>query len=89
VSKGCIRLYNQDVADLYPRVNVGAKVTVTWNKFTTTASASPTASPAASQGGGGGGGLFDLFADEDDEPVQKAPRKRTPRSKAAKSASVE
>jgi hypothetical protein len=33
VSKGCIRMYNQDVLDLYPRVNVGAKVTVTWQKF--------------------------------------------------------
>jgi lipoprotein-anchoring transpeptidase ErfK/SrfK len=93
VSKGCIRLYNQDVADLYPRVNVGAKVTVTWDKFTTTASASRPSnspSPAASQdgGGGGGGGFFDLFND-DDEPVQKAPPRRSPRSKAAKSASVE
>ena len=27
VSKGCIRMYNQDVLDLYPRVSVGAKVT--------------------------------------------------------------
>jgi lipoprotein-anchoring transpeptidase ErfK/SrfK len=35
VSKGCVRMYNQDVLDLYPRVNVGAKVTVTWNKFPT------------------------------------------------------
>ena len=88
VSKGCIRLYNQDVADLYPRVSIGTKVTVTWDKFTTTASASqPVNSPAASQGGGGGG-LFDLFNDDDDEPVQKAPPKRT-RSKTAKSASVE
>ena len=34
-SKGCIRLYNQDVLDLYPRVNVGAKVTVTYQTFTT------------------------------------------------------
>jgi lipoprotein-anchoring transpeptidase ErfK/SrfK len=33
VSKGCIRMYNQDVLDLYPRVKVGAKVTVTWNAF--------------------------------------------------------
>ena len=88
VSKGCIRLYNQDVADLYPRVNVGAKVTVTWDRFTTTASASrPATSPAASQGGGGGT-FFDLFNDDDDEPVQKAPPRRS-RSKAAKSASVE
>jgi lipoprotein-anchoring transpeptidase ErfK/SrfK len=35
VSKGCVRMYNQDVMDLYPRVNVGAKVTVTWQKFPT------------------------------------------------------
>ena len=33
VSKGCIRLYNKDVLDLYPRVPVGAVVTVTWQKF--------------------------------------------------------
>src|SRR6476659_2806424 len=34
VSKGCIRMYNQDVLDLYPRVAIGAKVTVTWQRFT-------------------------------------------------------
>lgn len=33
VSKGCIRMYNEDVLDLYPRVPVGAKVTVTWKRF--------------------------------------------------------
>ena len=33
VSKGCIRMYNQDVQDLYPRATVGAKVTVTYNRF--------------------------------------------------------
>jgi lipoprotein-anchoring transpeptidase ErfK/SrfK len=33
VSKGCIRLYNQDVLDLYARAQVGAKVTVTWQHF--------------------------------------------------------
>ena len=33
VSKGCIRMYNQDVLDLYPRASVGAKVTVTYNRF--------------------------------------------------------
>lgn len=32
-SKGCIRMYNEDVLDLYPRVPVGTKVTVTWQKF--------------------------------------------------------
>jgi lipoprotein-anchoring transpeptidase ErfK/SrfK len=40
VSKGCIRLYNADVLDLYPRVNVGAKVTVTWSHFQSVASTS-------------------------------------------------
>lgn len=35
VSKGCIRLYNKDVLDLYPRVAVGASVLVTWQKFKT------------------------------------------------------
>lgn len=34
VSKGCIRMYNEDVLDLYPRVPVGTKVTVTWQHFT-------------------------------------------------------
>jgi lipoprotein-anchoring transpeptidase ErfK/SrfK len=33
VSKGCIRMYNQDVLDLYPRVSLGATVTVTWDRF--------------------------------------------------------
>lgn len=33
VSKGCIRLYNEDVLDLYPRVPTGTRVTVTWRRF--------------------------------------------------------
>lgn len=37
VSKGCIRMYNQDVLDLYPRVHIGARVTVTWQRFGTEA----------------------------------------------------
>lgn len=32
-SKGCIRMYNEDVLDLYPRVPVGTRVTVTWQRF--------------------------------------------------------
>jgi lipoprotein-anchoring transpeptidase ErfK/SrfK len=35
VSKGCIRMFNEDVLDLYPRVPVGMKVTVTWQRFGT------------------------------------------------------
>jgi len=34
VSKGCIRMYNADVLDLYPRVALGTRVTVTWQRFT-------------------------------------------------------
>ncbi len=30
VSKGCIRMFNHDVADLYQRVPVGTRVTVIW-----------------------------------------------------------
>lgn len=33
VSKGCIRMHNEDVEDLYGRVHVGARVTVTWSHF--------------------------------------------------------
>ena len=40
VSKGCIRMYNQDVLDLYPRVNVGTKVVVTYQSFGNVASSS-------------------------------------------------
>ncbi len=36
VSHGCIRMYNRDVADLYHRAKVGAKVTVTWSSFNKT-----------------------------------------------------
>ncbi len=33
VSKGCIRMYNKDVVDLYNRVSIGSKVTVTWQSY--------------------------------------------------------
>lgn len=35
VSKGCIRMHNSDVIDLYNRARVGAKVIVTWKRFRT------------------------------------------------------
>jgi lipoprotein-anchoring transpeptidase ErfK/SrfK len=46
VSKGCVRMYNQDVLDLYPRVNTGAKVTVTWQTFRAVASVSAAPTPS-------------------------------------------
>jgi lipoprotein-anchoring transpeptidase ErfK/SrfK len=75
VSKGCIRMYNQDVLDLYPRANVGAKVTVTWNRFDGGA--------ATSSSGSGGGGFFSIFGN-DDPPTEK-PRPRPARDKSASS----
>lgn len=33
VSKGCIRMLNDDVVDLYERARVGTRVTVTWSRF--------------------------------------------------------
>ena len=33
VSKGCIRMFNQDVIELYPRIPVGTQVTVTYQSF--------------------------------------------------------
>jgi lipoprotein-anchoring transpeptidase ErfK/SrfK len=33
VSKGCIRMYNRDVVDLYARAAIGARVTVTWQRY--------------------------------------------------------
>jgi lipoprotein-anchoring transpeptidase ErfK/SrfK len=35
-SSGCIRMYNEDVLDLYPRVPVGTRVRVTWERFKNT-----------------------------------------------------
>ncbi|CAA2137520.1 L,D-transpeptidase [Hyphomicrobium sp. ghe19] len=35
VSAGCIRMTNEDVLDLYPRVPMGTRVTVTWQQFST------------------------------------------------------
>jgi len=88
VSKGCIRLYNQDVLDLYPRVNVGAKVTVTYQTFTTrgaVASRTPVPSKGMVNPQPSGSSFF-LFGD--DQPSAKAQRKRASRSKA-KSAAVD
>jgi lipoprotein-anchoring transpeptidase ErfK/SrfK len=55
VSKGCIRMFNEDVLDLYPRVPVGTVVTVTWERFKTgpamasESETSPAAPPAKSR----------------------------------------
>jgi lipoprotein-anchoring transpeptidase ErfK/SrfK len=87
VSKGCIRLYNQDVLDLYPRVNVGTKVTVTYQTFTTSGAAiASKAPPVPSKGMTGppsnGSSPFALFDDDYDDPPPVKVRPRTTKSKA-------
>jgi lipoprotein-anchoring transpeptidase ErfK/SrfK len=72
VSKGCIRMYNQDVLDLYPRASVGAKVMVTWQKFNAVASA-----------GGGGSSWFGGNDDEATErPATRSAVKKVSRTQA-------
>jgi hypothetical protein len=48
VSSGCIRLTNEDVADLYHRVKVGTRVVVLPGKPPATASAAPARQPVPS-----------------------------------------
>ena len=87
VSHGCIRMINEDVLDLYPRVQVGTRVTVTWQRFSTTAVASNEyssagSSSASSSGGANGrpdaGSIGSLFFWDNDQtpppPVQ--PKKK-------------
>jgi hypothetical protein len=80
-SAGCIRLYNEDVLDLYPRVKIGTKVTVTYQTFTKSGAVSAVAAPSM--------GFSSLFGGGDDE-TPKAQAKRPPsraKAKGDKSAS--
>jgi len=47
VSHGCIRMTNNDVLDLYPRVPIGMRVTVTWQHFSTKVTAGNSYSSSA------------------------------------------
>lgn len=55
VSHGCVRMLNDDVADLYERVPVGSKIVVTWNKYST-------GNPSYASYGNGGGATNANFA---------------------------
>ena len=79
VSKGCIRMFNEDVLDLYPRVPVGTKVIVTWDKFKTGAAQAETAaSSASSSKSSSGSGSFNLFGYSDDEASPRLRRRTKP-----------
>lgn len=77
VSKGCIRLYNQDVLDLYPRVNVGTKVTVTYQTFTTSGAPSGAVSSLSYTGPNSVGDF--MFGGDD--PAPPPPRRHVQRTK--------
>jgi hypothetical protein len=86
VSHGCIRMTNDDVLDLYPRVPVGMRVTVTWQHFSTkvtaassyssssTASALPSSSASQRPSDGSLGSLF--FWDNDSAPAAAPAKKK-------------
>ena len=78
VSKGCIRMYNQDVEDLYPRASIGAKVLVTWNRFDGVATSSSGGSSSS-----GPSSIFNFF--NNDDPPPEKPRPRPARAKSASS----
>jgi hypothetical protein len=86
VSHGCIRMTNDDVLDLYPRVPVGMRVTVTWQHFSTkvtaassyssssTVSALPSSSASQRPSDGSLGSLF--FWDNDSAPAAAPAKKK-------------
>jgi lipoprotein-anchoring transpeptidase ErfK/SrfK len=49
VSKGCIRMHNNHVAELYNRVRVGTKVVSTWKRFKTQAVSGGGSAPSSSK----------------------------------------
>jgi hypothetical protein len=82
-SKGCIRLYNEDVLDLYPRVRLGAKVTVTYQTFTTSGVISTAKSLPSSSSK-----FLDLFGNDDEPKAKRPPRAKAKGPSSDKSAST-
>lgn len=81
VSKGCVRMLNEDVLDLYPRVPVGARVLVTWQRFNaSTIASSPSSSKSSAS----------FFDSEPTQPnVRRVTRSNYRSSVQQKSAAVE
>jgi len=82
-------MYNQDVLDLYPRVNVGAKVTVTYQSFANVAGGGPLISGSSSSSSSGGSFFDDLFgASSSSSPPPEKPRRKVSRAKSASNTKV-
>lgn len=82
VSKGCIRMYNKDVIDLYDRVPTGTRVTVTWNRYQGGAVASSSnpapASSSAQQASDYNAFTFPWFDSQQAGPPHRAQRTKQP-----------
>ena len=91
VSKGCIRMYEEDVKYLYDRVPMGTRVTVTWQRFGGgDAIAAAPASPRAAASSSSSGDFWSFFDDEP-APVRKArpaPPRRPSASRSSSATSV-
>ncbi|MBS0232716.1 MAG: L,D-transpeptidase family protein [Proteobacteria bacterium] len=72
VSHGCIRMTNEDVLDLYPRIPVGTRVTVTWQQFKTQTISD--------------GGDIPRYTDKDSNPRAAAAPSKNSQSASAESA---
>lgn len=71
VSHGCIRMTNEDVLDLYPRIPVGTRVTVTWQQFKTQTISD--------------GGNLERYTDKDSNPKAAASAPASPPQQTASS----
>jgi lipoprotein-anchoring transpeptidase ErfK/SrfK len=85
-SKGCIRLFNQDVLDLYPRVNVGTKVTVTYQTYTTSGVPQDAVSSLSSTTQKGLGTF--LFGGDEAPPVPSRPMRAKTKGAASSKGSA-
>ncbi len=81
VSKGCIRMYNKDVIDLYDRVPTGTRVTVTWASYLGGPAVASRSAPAAQPSTSSSGNTFSAFTFPWFDSAQAAPRPRADRAK--------
>jgi hypothetical protein len=76
-------MYNEDVLDLYPRANVGTKVTVTYRSFSGVATSGGAPSSSGGASSSGGGFFNSLFGIDEPPPERPRPRRSVPAKSAA------
>jgi lipoprotein-anchoring transpeptidase ErfK/SrfK len=88
VSKGCIRMYEEDVKYLYDRVPLGTRVTVTWQRFNTGDAIATAPSSTSSSSSSSSGSDFWSFFDDEPAPPKKARATTQRRPSASRSSSA-